>query len=413
MRRVKLKDVVEGMVTAERVTNYKYSILLEENVEITKKQIELLDKWDVEFIRIREEGDTDELLEEQLIIDREAFAKESEKIFFANQLKSKEALGINTDNVLSILSGNGDEKLYSEKRDIPISKSIKVTSCLNKAALLDYSKMSGKLSLILNTEALKRDFFLPNSFELAIQFTQFILTTPNIMGYYFYCHHEPKPALVEHTMRTTVLAGKLAQLLDYSNEEIGKVVLGCLLHDLGCVELPEHLFKQEDQLSKDDNERELFKSHISKGIDILKTKDVLQEVLLIVASHHELLDGSGYPLGLSDSKIHPYAQIASLANAVDVAFFPLDEEKKAVDVLQLINELSSWSNKYDESSCKILKEYLIDFLKENKINLSDGRNAELVVQGDNEKKELFLKTISGEMISLDSIEQVNLNSFYV
>lgn len=412
MRRVNLEDIVAGMITAERVTNYHYDILLEENTEITEQHIVLLKTWEVDFIRIREEGDTDQSLKEQLAADRKAFEEERKKELLEKGLRSDDDLGITADNILSILSGNGDEKIYSDKRDFLKINSIKVTSLLDKEVLKEYNEMSGMLALILNTGSLKRDFFLSDSLDLTVKITQFILKTVGAIGYCFYPYHDSKSILIEHTMRTTIIAGKIAQLLGYSHEEISKVVLGALLHDLGCVEMPEEAFKQEYGLSEDAKKRDLFKKHVTNGVNILKSKKIPQEVLLIVGSHHELMDGSGYPLRLDGNRIHPYARIVSLANAVDVAMYPIDAKNKPINLSELIDELHLWVKEYDAVMCMELQKYLIGFIKSNRITLNDGRIAEIVWQ-HNAYKDPIVRTGNGEIINLNDIKEITIDSYSI
>ena len=411
MRRVNLQDIVAGMVTAERVTNYHYNILLEENTEISEQQLELLKTWEVDFIRIREPNDTDQSLKEQLIADRKAFEEERKKALLEKQVTYDDGLGITTDNILAILSGNGDERLYSEKREFLKIHSLKITSLLDKGALKEYNDMSGALALILNRGSLKRDIFLPDSIDLTVKITHFILKTVGAIGYCLYPSHEQKPLLVEHTLRTTIIAGKIAQLLDYSPEEISKVVLGALLHDIGCVEMTEELFKQEYGLSYEEKQRDLFKKHVTNGVNILKYKNVPQEVLLIVGGHHELMDGSGYPLRLDGNRIHPYARIVSLANAVDVAMYPIDKSK-AMSLSQLIDVLPLWVKEYDGNMCMELQKYLASFIKSNRITLSDGRMAEIVWQHTSYKAPI-VRTANGEIINLNDIKEVTIDSYSI
>lgn len=412
MRRVNLNDIVAGMITAERVTNYHYDILLEENTKVTEQHIALLKTWEVDFIRIREPNDTYESLKEQLIKDRKEFAEEKKKELLEKQLDDEDLLGITTDNILSILLGNGDDNLYSEKRDFVKIKNIKVTSLLDKEVLKEYNELSAKLSLILNTGALKRDIFIQDSIELAVRTTQFILKTVGVIGYCLYPQNQAKPILIEHTLRTTVIAGKIAQLLGYSPEEISKVILGALLHDLGCVDLPEELFSQEYTLSLEEKKRDAFKKHVTNGVNLLKYKNLPQEVLLIVGGHHEMMDGSGYPLRLDGNRIHPYARIVSLANAVDVVMYPIDNNDKAINLSQLIYELPLWVKQYDATMCMELQKYLLDFIMSNRITLNDGRIAELIWQHSTYKSPI-VKTGNGEIVNLNDINEITVDSYYI
>ncbi len=101
---------------------------------------------------------------------------------------------------------------------------------------------------------------------------------------------------------------------EYSTEREALRV-GCLLHDIGKIGTPDDILKSEDKLSE--HEREKVQNHTILGYDICKDLKTLKEALPIIRSHHEKLDGSGYPDGLQKNQIPDIVCIATIADIYD------------------------------------------------------------------------------------------------
>lgn len=99
---------------------------------------------------------------------------------------------------------------------------------------------------------------------------------------------------VGHLLRVGKKAKDLCGALGLSKEETKIIYMAALFHDIGKSKLPSNIVGKKGKL--DDSEYELVKKHCLYSYDILK--DFLpEEVLLIIKSHHERCDGSGYPEG--------------------------------------------------------------------------------------------------------------------
>lgn len=115
--------------------------------------------------------------------------------------------------------------------------------------------------------------------------------------------------------RVAVFSRRLALALGLSETEAHMIGVGGLLHNLGMIALPDAvLFKQE--FARGDEAGELV-SHPETGAKILAPIPVLQPVVAIVRSHHERVDGSGYPDGLVGEAIPLGARIVALVARYD------------------------------------------------------------------------------------------------
>ena len=87
-----------------------------------------------------------------------------------------------------------------------------------------------------------------------------------------------------------------------------------LLLDIGKLELPDTLLTKPEKLS--DEEQDLMRTHVLTGIEILNAKEGLPaNVLLGIREHHERLDGSGYPRGLTETDISIFGKISAIADS--------------------------------------------------------------------------------------------------
>jgi putative nucleotidyltransferase with HDIG domain len=123
------------------------------------------------------------------------------------------------------------------------------------------------------------------------------------------------PYTCGHSERVAMLARRLASELNLKDEEIECVYLGGLLHDIGKIGTPEHILRKEGRL--EDEEFRIIKQHPEVGYNILSGVHKLGPIRDVVLSHHERLDGRGYPRGLKGDDIPLLARIAGIADAFD------------------------------------------------------------------------------------------------
>jgi PAS domain S-box-containing protein len=123
------------------------------------------------------------------------------------------------------------------------------------------------------------------------------------------------PYTAGHHRRVAQLAQALARELGLSrDEQEGMGVLG-FLHDIGKVCVPAEILSKPSRLSE--YEFSLIKVHPQVGYDILKEVEFPWPVAQAVLQHHERLDGSGYPAGLTDSHIIREARVLMVADVVE------------------------------------------------------------------------------------------------
>lgn len=123
------------------------------------------------------------------------------------------------------------------------------------------------------------------------------------------------PYTAGHQRRVTQLACAIAQEIGLSPAQITGLRLAGTIHDIGKVRVPADILTNPDGLS--DAEFTIIKMHPVSGHEILKTIDLPWPIAEIIHQHHERMDGSGYPLGLSGKDIIIEARILAVADTVE------------------------------------------------------------------------------------------------
>jgi len=126
------------------------------------------------------------------------------------------------------------------------------------------------------------------------------------------------PYTAGHQKRVARLAVEIARSMGLATTEVSSIRMAGILHDLGKIAIPAEILSKPSMLSE--IEFSLIKTHPQVGYDILKNINFPTPVAQIVHQHHERMDGSGYPLGLSGDDILPEARILTVADVVEAMF---------------------------------------------------------------------------------------------
>lgn len=123
------------------------------------------------------------------------------------------------------------------------------------------------------------------------------------------------PQTAGHQRRVAQLAVAIAREMGFSLNRLEGIKVAGLLHDIGKIAIPMEILNKPGELNH--LEGEFVKSHCQSGSDLLKNIDFPWPVLEAILQHHERLDGSGYPAGLTDKDIILEARIIGVADVVE------------------------------------------------------------------------------------------------
>jgi len=123
------------------------------------------------------------------------------------------------------------------------------------------------------------------------------------------------PWTAGHSERVTLGALEIGRRLGLSEDEIDLLHRGGLLHDVGKVGVPVAILDKPAELTEDELAR--IRRHPAVGVRILAPIGAFRRALPLVLHHHELLDGSGYPDGLSGDQIPLTVRVLTVADVFD------------------------------------------------------------------------------------------------
>lgn len=123
------------------------------------------------------------------------------------------------------------------------------------------------------------------------------------------------PYVVGHQDRVADLAVAIGRRMGLDEKRLEGLRLASIVHDIGKVSVPSEILNKPGRLSEP--EFEIIKAHPEAGYDILKDIDFPWPVARMVREHHEAIDGSGYPLGLTGDQLLPESRILSVADVLE------------------------------------------------------------------------------------------------
>ena len=100
-----------------------------------------------------------------------------------------------------------------------------------------------------------------------------------------------------------------------SEEDLKRLKLGGLFHDIGKIGVPDSILLKTERLT--DDEYSEIKNHPTIGAHILSNATMFQDIIPIVKHHHERYDGKGYPGKLQGEAIPYLARITTIADTFD------------------------------------------------------------------------------------------------
>jgi HD-GYP domain-containing protein (c-di-GMP phosphodiesterase class II) len=244
------------MKLGKRIYSEEGLVLLAEGVELTHTLINRLGKYGIDFIYIADPR-TDDIVIPQLLSDEVRFKAVSEiRASFRKMMDSS----------------------VKNKNAAPGQ----IGKALSEVVNMIIDDMSGHNDAMI------------------------MLTNISVMDDYLY----------QHSLNVCIYSTVLGMAHGYNRNELLVLGLGSLLHDIGKTQIPIELLRKNGKLT--DEEFACIKKHAEYGYKLLKDEPNIPLLSAHCAfQHHERLNGSGYPRGISGAEIHDYAKWIGLVDSYD------------------------------------------------------------------------------------------------
>jgi HD-GYP domain-containing protein (c-di-GMP phosphodiesterase class II) len=123
------------------------------------------------------------------------------------------------------------------------------------------------------------------------------------------------PYTVTHQRRVAQLSSAIAWEMGLETQQTRNLMMAARLHDFGKISIPNSILSKSGKLSAP--EMSILKSHPAVGADLLKPLSLPTTTFMTIMQHHERINGSGYPFGLSGEDILLEARILGVADVVE------------------------------------------------------------------------------------------------
>jgi HD-GYP domain-containing protein (c-di-GMP phosphodiesterase class II) len=213
-----------------------------------------------------------------------------------------------------------------------------------------------------------------------------------------------------HSLQVGMLSYYIASWLGYPKEEAYLISKAGYLIDIGKSKLSSDILTKPGKLTPEEYEEVKKHSQYSHDIILNSTGDELSA--LVALQHHERGDGTGYPQGLHDNDIHPYAKITAVAD-VYTAMTSNRVYQSKDELLTVLRELNSLSfGKLSPEPTQTLIKHLLPNFIGKKVLLSSGEIGSIIMTNQLDFFRPLVQTDSG-FIDLSKERELAITEVYL
>lgn len=207
--------------------------------------------------------------------------------------------------------------------------------------------------------------------------------------------------IYQHSIAVAVISAYIAHKLNYTKGEITQIALAGCLSDAGMARIRPRLLAKAEPLTEEEFQE--VKEHTKFSLKMIPEQTLIKnDARLSILQHHERLDGSGYPLGNSDIKIHPYAKIIAVADTFHAMTSERLYRQKQSPFKVLEQLYQDYFGKYELKALNALSSGIIQYTIGSLVRLSNGDKGEILFIQDKSPMRPLLKLLGkGDIIDLE------------
>ncbi|MDP3652827.1 MAG: DUF3391 domain-containing protein [Rhodoferax sp.] len=216
-----------------------------------------------------------------------------------------------------------------------------------------------------------------------------------------------------HSLNVTILAMMLAKDMGLDEASARDLGIGSMVHDVGLMDIPDRVLMKAPE-EYNNAERTLRLQHVDYGTTIGAKLKLTPGAMAVIAQHHELADGSGYPRGTKGDRMTEAARLVSLVNFYDNLCNPVDIKRAMTPHQALSYMFAQKRSKFDAKALQLMIRSLGVYPPGSIVHLSNDALA--MVTSVNPKKPLRpwimvydAKVPKEEAIMLDLEKETDIN----
>lgn len=210
-----------------------------------------------------------------------------------------------------------------------------------------------------------------------------------------------------HSLNVTIYSLALGKELGLPVSKLEEIGLGAMLHDVGKMFVPEEILNKKGRL--EDEEFEILKQHTGSGFEFLRKSSNIPLLAAHCAfQHHERLNGTGYPRGIKESDIHPYAKIIAVADVFDAVTSNRVYRDAMLPHEGLEILYAGVGDLFDQKLVEAFRKTVAVYPNGLTVELSDGRKGIVAAQNENICERPIIRILTEHDIDLPVPYEVDL-----
>lgn len=178
-----------------------------------------------------------------------------------------------------------------------------------------YQSTKHQIKYLLNTAYLGQAMSLEGAKEAVKDCVERVIHNPNAILWLTRLKHQDEYT-AEHSVNVCLLAIALGREMDLAPYELENLGICGLMHDIGKMKVPPEILNKPDTLNPQEF-AEMARHTVYARQLLMGRSDIYPGAVDVAYSHHERLDGKGYPRGIDSSKISLFTRIVTVADAYD------------------------------------------------------------------------------------------------
>lgn len=212
--------------------------------------------------------------------------------------------------------------------------------------------------------------------------------------------------IYSHSLNVSIISHLFGLWLGYEGEDLKNLTVSAALHDIGKTQIDNNIIIKPGKLT--DKEYEIMKRHPHIGYKILENFYISEEIKSGVLMHHEKIDGSGYPIGLTGDRISKIGKIIGICDIYEAMTADRIYRPKFCP-FEVIRTFEQNSYEFlDPDLLLVFLQSIVYTYVGSKVILSNGKEAEIVFVNQSNLSRPIIKS-GEEFIDLSQINDINID----